>query len=150
MLLIKQVQIVDGSGNKPFFGDILINGEKIAAIGKNLSKKRAREVIDGLGLTAVPGFIDTNNDSDHHLSLFTNSEQMDFVNQGVTSVIGGQCGASLAPLMYGSLSSINKWVSTDQSNVDWSSVGDLKKVLLRIGLNINFETLDGYSTIPDF
>jgi len=147
MILIKRVQIVDGSGNKPFFGDILISGEKIAAIGKNLSKKRAEEVIDGLGLIATPGFIDTNNDSDHHLSIFTNPQQNDYLNQGITSIIGGQCGASLAPLMYGSLASIGQWVNTNKVNVGWASLGDLKKVLSRIGLNINFETLVGYSTI---
>lgn len=147
MLLIKQVQIIDGSGNKPFSGDILINGEKIVAIGKNLSKKKAETVINGLGLFAVPGFIDVNNKSDHHLSLFTNPGQQDFVGQGITSIIGGHCGASLAPLMYGSLSSIGQWVNTDKVNVDWVSVGELLRILKRIGLKLNFETLVGYSTI---
>ena len=147
MLLIKQVQIVDGSGAKPFFGDILINGQKIVAIGKNLSKKKAETVIDGLGLVAVPGFIDVNNDSDHHLSLFTNPGQKDFINQGITSIIGGQCGASLAPLMYGSLASIGQWVNADMVNVDWMSVRELRQVLSRIELGVNFETLVGYSTI---
>lgn len=147
MLLIKQVQIVDGSGAKPFFGDILVNGQKIVAIGKNLSKKKAGIVIDGLGLIAVPGFIDVNNDSDHHLSLFTNPSQKDFIDQGITSIIGGQCGASLAPLMYGSLASIGQWVNTDKVNVDWMSVRELRQVLERIRLGLNFETLVGYSTI---
>ena len=147
MLLIKQAQIVDGSGSKPFLGDILINGDKISAIGKNISKKRAREVIDGLGLTAVPGFIDANNDSDHHLSLFTNPGQEDFIKQGITTIIGGQCGASLAPLIYGSLASIERWSATGKTNVDWTSVADLKNVLKRMGLKINFETFAGYSTI---
>ncbi|MHB9020003.1 MAG: hypothetical protein ACYC3G_04040, partial [Minisyncoccota bacterium] len=147
MLLIKQVQIVDGSGAKPFFGDILINGQKIVAIGKNLSKKKAEIVIDGLGLVAVPGFIDVNNDSDHHLSIFTNPGQKDFIEQGITSIIGGQCGASLAPLMYGSLASMGQWVNTDKVNVDWMSVRELRQVISRIGLGLNFETLVGYSTI---
>jgi N-acyl-D-amino-acid deacylase len=147
MLLIKQVQIVDGSGNKPFVGDILISGQKISAIGKKLTKRKVSEVIDGLGLTVTPGFIDVNNDSDHHLSLFTNPSQKDFLNQGITTIIGGQCGASLAPLMYGSLASLNQWATTDRVNVDWGSVRELKSVLNKIGLRINFETLAGYSTI---
>jgi len=147
MLLIKQVQIIDGSGGKPFSGDILMSGDKIVAIGKNLSKKKAETVINGIGLVAVPGFIDVNNNSDHHLGLFTNPEQKDFVGQGITSIIGGHCGASLAPLMYGSLSSIGQWVNTDKVNVDWVSVRELLQVLKRIGLKLNFETLVGYSTI---
>lgn len=147
MLLIKQAQIVDGSGNKPFFGDILINGQKISAVGAKFSKKKVEEIIDGLGLIAAPGFIDVNNDSDHHLCLFTNPAQKDFLNQGITTIIGGQCGASLAPLMYGSLDSINRWAATGRVNVDWASVSELQKVLKRIGVRMGFETLIGYSTI---
>ncbi len=147
MLLIKQVKIVDGSGSKPFLGDILINGQKISAIGQNFTKKKTDEVIDGLGLTAVPGFIDVNNDSDHYLGLFTNPAQTDFVDQGITTVIGGQCGASLAPLIYGSLASLDQWADTERINVDWVSVRELKQVLQRINLEVNFETLAGYSTI---
>ncbi len=147
MLLIKQAQIVDGSGNKPFFGDILISGQKISAVSAKLSKRKVKEVIDGLGLTVAPGFIDVNNDSDHHLSLFTNPSQIDFLNQGITTIIGGQCGASLAPLMYGSLASLSQWATTDRVNVNWASVRELKSILNKIGLGVNFETLVGYSTV---
>lgn len=147
MLLIKQVQIVDGSGDKPFIGDVLINGQKISAIGSNFSRKKNVKVIDGLGMTIAPGFIDVNNNSDHYLSIFTNPNQANFVKQGVTTIIGGQCGSSLAPLMYGSLDSINRWTNTDKVNVDWYSVKELSNVLDRVKLNINFKTLIGYSTI---
>ncbi|MBU4348581.1 amidohydrolase family protein [Patescibacteria group bacterium] len=147
MLLIKQVQIVDGSGDKPFIGDVLIAGQKISAIGNNFSKKKDEEVIDGFGMIITPGFIDVNNTSDHHLSIFTNPDQKNFIKQGVTTIIGGQCGSSLAPLMYGSLTSINRWANTDKTNVDWISIKELLRVLDRVKLGINFETLIGYSTI---
>jgi N-acyl-D-amino-acid deacylase len=147
MLLIKQVQIVDGTGDKPFVGDVLINGQRISAIGSNFSRKKNIKIIDGLGMTLTPGFIDVNNNSDHHLSIFTNPAQRNFIKQGVTTIIGGQCGSSLAPLMYGSLNSINRWTNTDKTNVDWVSVKELSKVLDRVKLDINFKTLIGYSTI---
>ncbi|MCL5017516.1 MAG: amidohydrolase family protein [Patescibacteria group bacterium] len=147
MLLIKQAKIVDGRGSKPFLGDILINGSKISAIGKNFVKKKTDEVIDGLGLIVAPGFIDVTNDSDHYLSLFTNPAQKDLVAQGVTTVIGGQCGASLAPLIYGSLASLEQWSDTERINVDWISVSELKRVLGRVNPGVNFETLVGYSTV---
>lgn len=146
MLLIKQVQIIDGSGQKSHRGDILIQGERISAIG-NPIKKKVDQVIDGIGLMATPGFIDVNTDSDHHLSLFTNPSQEDFVRQGVTTIIGGQCGSSLAPLMYGSLSSINQWSNVDQINVDWGSVKKFFTALKKLKLGIRFETLVGHSTI---
>ena len=146
MILIKNVQIVDGSGQKPFRGDILIDKNKISAIRPVIDKK-ADEVFDGLGLTAVPGFIDVNTNSDHYLSLFTYPSQKDFLMQGVTTIVGGQCGASLAPLMYGSLVSIRKWAKSDLINVGWNKVSEFLDALRRIKIGINFATLVGHSTI---
>src|SRR3989338_215617 len=146
MILIKSIKIIDGTGQSAFKGDILIKGDKISAIG-NFPNKQAEVVIDGLGLIATPGFIDANADSDHYLGLFTNPLQKDFLLQGVTTIIGGQCGSSLAPLMYGSLKSIRKWADTDLINVDWTTVADLKKLLNRIKLGVNFGTLVGHSTV---
>ncbi|MDD5547448.1 MAG: amidohydrolase family protein [Candidatus Pacebacteria bacterium] len=146
MVLIKQAQIIDGSGQKAFRADILINDGKISAIG-SFPHKKADVIINALGLDAVPGFIDVNTDSDHHLSLFTNPSQKDFVHQGVSTIIGGQCGASLAPLMYGSLASIKEWANTDLVNVDWRGVKEFFNILRKINLEIRFETLVGHSTV---
>lgn len=147
MVLIKGAKIVDGSGIKaPYVADVLLDEGKISAIGK-FPNKKADLVIEGLGLYLTPGFIDVNTDSDHHLTLFTNPEQQDFLLQGVTTIFGGVCGSSLAPLLYGSLDSIRKWTDTTQVNIDWHSVGELFKVLERAGLGVNFGTLVGHSTI---
>ncbi|MDD5431018.1 MAG: amidohydrolase family protein [Candidatus Pacebacteria bacterium] len=145
-ILIKQAQIVDGSGKKPFRADILIRDQKISAIG-SFPRKKADLTIDALGMIAAPGFIDVNSDSDHHLSLFTYPSQTDFINQGVTTIIGGQCGASLAPLMYGSLASIREWAYSDSVNVDWRTIKELFAVLNKIKLKVRFETLAGHLTI---
>ncbi len=146
MILIKNVQIIDGSGQKPFRGDILIDGQQISAIAPVI-KRGADEVFDGLGLTATPGFIDVNTNSDHYLSLFTNPLQKDFLLQGVTTIIGGQCGASLAPLMYGSLVSLRKWAKPDLINVDWNTFGEFISAMRRLKLGVNFATLVGHSTV---
>lgn len=146
MTLIKSGQIIDGTGKPAFKADILIKDDRISAIG-SFPNTKAETTIDGLGLTAVPGFIDVNTDSDHYLGLFTNPSQKDFLLQGVTTVIGGQCGSSLAPLMYGSLKSIRKWADIDQINVDWLTVAELKRTLQRLRLGVNFATLAGHSTI---
>ena len=146
MILIKSVQIIDGSGKPAFRGDILIKDDRISAVSNFIGKK-ADIIIDGLGLTAVPGFIDVNTDSDHYLSLFSNPLQKDFLLQGVTTIIGGQCGASLAPLLYGSLRAIRKWGNVSQMNIDWNTVRELKEVLRRLKLGVNFGTLVGYATI---
>lgn len=146
MLLIKQAQIADGTGKPLYRSDILIDGAKISAIG-NFPQKKADTVIEGLGLIASPGFIDVNSNSDHYLSLFTNPSQKDFLLQGVTTIIGGQCGSSLAPLLYGSLISVSRWINTDLVNVDWHTTAEFFKVLKRLKLGVNFGTLTGHSTI---
>jgi N-acyl-D-amino-acid deacylase len=146
MILIKNVQIVDGTGALPFKSDILIKDDRISAIG-SFANKKADVVIDGLGLTAVPGFIDVHATSDHYLSIFSNPRQHDFLLQGVTTVIGGQCGSSIAPLMYGSLKSIRKWADTNLVNIDWVTLLEFKRTLQRLKIGVNFGTLIGHSTI---
>src|SRR3989344_5423724 len=103
-LLIKNVRILGGAETFSGTKDVFINGDKISAIG-NFSGKDADTVIEGQGAYLAPGFIDVNTDSDHYFSLFDYPEQDDFLRQGVTTIIGGMCGSSLAPLLYGSLES---------------------------------------------
>src|SRR5665213_2732542 len=122
-LLIKNVQVVGGAR---VFGepcDVFVNNDKISAIG-NFSNKNADIILDGQGAFLSPGFIDCNTDSDHYLTLFDDPSQEDFIRQGVTSIFGGMCGASLAPLLYGSLESIKKWSDTDRINVNWHTMGE--------------------------
>src|SRR3989344_8027237 len=146
MTLIKNVQVFDGTGKSSFRSDIMVKGDRIAAIG-NFPNKKADVVIDGLGFTATPGFIDANTDSDHYLSLFSNPLQEDFLRQGVTTIIGGQCGSSLAPLLYGHLDSIRKWTDTGKFNVSWHELGEFLALLEKQPLGVNFGTLVGHSTI---
>lgn len=146
MILIKNAQIVDGSGKPPFKGDLLIKDSQISAIG-SFPDTKAETIIDGLGLTITPGFIDAHSTSDHYLSLFSNPSQEDFLLQGVTTIIGGHCGSSLAPLLYGSLKSIQKWADINKVNVGWANLSELKETLRKIKIGTNFGTLIGHSTI---
>ena len=124
-IIIKGAQIIDGTGKPPTVADVLIKGDRISAIG-DFFRQKAEEVIDlrGTGAFLTPGFIDVNTDSDHYLSIFTNPEQENFLLQGVTTIIGGNCGSSLAPLIRGTLESIRKWTDTDLINVNWQSVAE--------------------------
>src|SRR3989344_6384242 len=146
MILIKSAQIIDGAGKPPYKADVLIKDDKISAIG-NYATKKAEIIIDGLGYYLTPGFIDVNTDADHYLALFTNPSQSDFIKQGVTTTIGGQCGSSLAPLLYGSLESIQKWTDIRQINVNWHTMQEFLKILGKIKIGVNFGTLIGHSTI---
>lgn len=145
-LLIKGVQVVDGVGSPPYKADVLVQRNLISAIG-DLKRRRAVREIDGLGNYLAPGFIDIHATSDHFLTLFSNPAQNHFTNQGITTIIGGHCGASLAPLLYGNLQSIRKWTDPNEINVNWHTVAEFLKILDRIPLGVNFGTLIGHSTI---
>ena len=144
--LIKGALVIDGTGTPGKRMDILIKDERIVSAG-HFPKHNADQVIDAIGLIATPGFIDINTDSDHYLTLFTDRAQNNFLLQGVTSIIGGHSGSSLAPLIKGSLESIRKWVDINKVNVDWNTVEEFLSVVERLKLGVNFGTFVGHSTI---
>ncbi len=146
-LLIKNVQILGGVRDFPEPMDVFVAGEKISAIG-HFPNKKAAKVLDGQGAYLSPGFIDVNTASDHYLTLFDYPSQDDFLKQGVTTIFGGMCGSSLAPLLYGSLESMRKWGGAEEKvNVNWHTMAELLAVFDKRPLGVNFGTLVGHSTV---
>jgi N-acyl-D-amino-acid deacylase len=94
-LLIRNASIVDGTGAPRFNGDIGILGDRIVRIG-DLSTLRGELEIDLAGRIAAPGFIDSHTHDDR--IMLSSPDMAPKVSQGVTTVIGGNCGVSLAPM----------------------------------------------------
>jgi N-acyl-D-amino-acid deacylase len=145
-VLITGATLIDGTGSPAVKADVFIKGDRIEAVG-TFGSKSADTVIDGEGMIVAPGFIDVNTDSDHYLSLFTDPAQQDFLTQGVTTIIGGHCGSSLAPLIKGTLESIRKWGDINLVNVNWHTMEELLWTLQTVSPAINFATLVGHSTV---
>ncbi|MDP3519672.1 MAG: D-aminoacylase [Hydrogenophaga sp.] len=93
-LLIRRASIIDGTGATRRPGDIGIRGDRIAAIG-DLSHARGVQEIDLGGRVAAPGFIDAHTHDDR--ALLSSPDMTPKVSQGITTVITGNCGISLAP-----------------------------------------------------
>lgn len=144
--LIKNILLVDGSGQPAVKADVLIKNEKIAAIG-SFPRYQADTIIDGIGAYLAPGFIDINTSSDRYLTIFSNPGQRHFLEQGITTIIGGQDGISLAPLLYGSLDLQAFWTDPYRINIDWHTVKEFFDVLRRKTMGVNFGTLVGHSTV---
>jgi N-acyl-D-aspartate/D-glutamate deacylase len=142
-LLIKNVQLVGGADGSR---DVFVSGDRISAIG-NFQNKKADTIIDGQGAYLCPGFIDGNTGSDHYLTLFNDRSQESLLRQGVTTIMGGMCGASLAPLFYGTLESIQKWGDTNRFNVNWHTMAEFLAVMDQRPTSVNFGTLVGHTTI---
>lgn len=145
-IVIKNGLLIDGSGIPGERTDVLIKDDKIVKLG-NFKKKKAEVIIDAADSIVAPGFVDINNDSDHHLTIFTQSEQESLLKQGVTTIIGGNCGSSLAPLIRGNLKSIRKWTDPNQTNIDWQSIKEFLDKLEQKKIGVNFGTLIGHSTV---
>ena len=94
-LLIRNASIVDGTGTPRFRGDVGVKGDRIARIG-DLGAASARTDIDAAGLTVTPGFIDAHTHDDR--LMLSGGDMAPKVSQGITTVIGGNCGVSLAPM----------------------------------------------------
>lgn len=94
-LLIRNASIVDGTGAPRYAGDIGIRGERIARIG-DLRSARGELEIDLKGRIAAPGFIDAHTHDDR--LMLSSPDMAPKVSQGITTVIAGNCGISLAPM----------------------------------------------------
>ena len=90
-LLILNGKIIDGTGNSWYYGDVGIRSGKIVSIGK-LSNAQAKRVIESNGLVVAPGFVDVHT----HIEggEFTTPTADNFIYDGVTSVVTGNCGGS--------------------------------------------------------
>jgi N-acyl-D-amino-acid deacylase len=92
-VLIRNGQVVDGTGNPRFRGDVAVRGNRIVAVGR-LPDATATTVIDATGLVVAPGFIDLHTHSD--LTLLADGNAESKVRQGVTLDVVGE-GSSVAP-----------------------------------------------------
>ncbi|RFM30636.1 N-acyl-D-amino-acid deacylase family protein [Deminuibacter soli] len=89
-ILIQHGRIIDGSGNPWFYGDIAIKDGKIIAIGQVMMQ--AAQVIDAHNHIVAPGFIDVHTHIEDDEVKQPTADN--FINDGVTTVITGNCGAS--------------------------------------------------------
>ena len=92
-LVIRDALVVDGSGRDAARGDVAVVGERIAAVGR-VAERGAVEV-DGLGLALAPGFIDLHTHYD--CQLFWDAGASPSPSHGVTTVVMGNCGFTIAP-----------------------------------------------------
>jgi N-acyl-D-aspartate/D-glutamate deacylase len=93
-VVIKGATVVDGSGQPGRRADVGIRGGRIAAVGT--VEDDARETIDADGLVATPGFVDPHTHYD--AQLFWDPTASSSSLHGVTSVVAGNCGFTLAPV----------------------------------------------------
>ena len=87
--------VIDGTNTPGRRADVGVRGDRVVAVG-DLSLAAARERIDVSGMVVAPGFIDSHTHDDNY--LLRKRDMTPKISQGVTTVVTGNCGISLAPL----------------------------------------------------
>ncbi|MDX9913441.1 MAG: D-aminoacylase [Candidatus Moranbacteria bacterium] len=146
-IIIKNGVIIDGTGKPMEKGDIGIKEGKIAEIG-DLHNEKSDQEIDAKNMYVSPGFIDVDNHSDTRWRIFSNPDLESLIYQGITTIIGGNCGSSLAPLHNSEMiKSIRKWFDINSININWATVKDFLTEVEKANLSVNFGTMVGHSTL---
>jgi len=146
-LLIQGGTVVDGSGKARLVADVRVRGSRISEIG-TLEAADKERVLDAKGMFVTPGFVDIHCRSDAYATLFTIPTQDSLVRQGVTTIVIGNSGSSLAPLVRADqLASIQKWSDITAFSVNWRSMGEFFTELARHPLGVNIATLVGHGMV---
>lgn len=146
--LIRNAQVIDGTGNPWFRADVGIAGGRIAALAHRLDAP-AQHIIDADGLVLCPGFIDMHAHSDWW--LLTNPLHHPKVMQGVTTELLGQDGFSLAPWPAQEAEMLRRLVAGMNGNPDlaptWGDFAGYLEALNQAQPSVNAVSLVGHGTL---
>jgi N-acyl-D-amino-acid deacylase len=153
-VLLRNGKIIDGSGTQRFDGHVLIEDDRIKAILKqNDPLPQADISIDVNGCAIAPGFIDIHS---HLEGLLVLKDQPKYLKcqleQGITTVVGGNCGFSPAPVAAGPSQSINSYPLVT-AGIDaapefkWNSIAGFFDTVEKAKPVINLALLVGHGTL---
>ncbi len=101
-VLLEHGLVIDGSGGPAWPGDVLLAGDRIVALGEGLRTRLPEgvalediEIVDCRGKVIAPGFIDAHTHDD--AIVLRDPLCLPKLSQGITTVVTGNCGISLAP-----------------------------------------------------
>jgi N-acyl-D-amino-acid deacylase len=119
VIVIRGGTILDGTGGAPFAGDVAIDGDRIAAVGR-VPPADGPE-IDATGLDVAPGFIDLHSHSDY--TLLVDPRAASAIHQGVTLEVVGNCGFGCFPVRDPELARKAIYGYSPDVPIDWTSAG---------------------------
>lgn len=143
-LIIRNGFILDGSGSDPYRADLGIQNARIAAIG-DLCRSTGNNECDAHGKLVAPGFIDTHAHDDY--ALLTDPAMSPKVSQGITTVVIGNCGLSLAPLTLHAVAPSPFHLLGDFHIYRYSTMGDYMAAIESAPPAVNVAVLVGHANL---
>jgi len=142
-VILRGGTIYDGSGDKPYVGDVAILGDRIAKVGE-LGKTRGKTEVNVKGLAVAPGFINMLSWATD--SLIHDGRGQSDIRQGVTLEVMGE-GWSMGPL-----NETMKKESVEQQgdikyDVTWTTLGEYLEHLEKRGISPNVASFVGATTV---
>lgn len=149
----KNAHILDGTGAPGFWGHVLVQDDRIAHVipREDAPLPQADAVLDVAGHCLAPGFIDMHShtdwqlpDPDHHELLYQ------LLEQGVTTVVGGNCGISAAPVRPETVSRLEKLATIAMDRplgYGWRSIGELLHHLEEVVPLVNVAEIVGHASV---
>jgi N-acyl-D-amino-acid deacylase len=150
-LLIKNGNVIDGSGSPAYLSDIAVKNGEIERIGTSLDIN-CDKVIDASNQIVCPGFIDIHSHTDATIMINPKAESK--IRQGITTEIVGNCGMSAAPLTTAFLSEVKDHLSinfdfgkADEIGKSWITFEEYITFLNELSLGINIMPMVGFGTL---
>ncbi len=141
-VILRGGNIYDGSGEKPYIGDVAFDGDRIAAIG-DIGDATAPIEIDVIGQAVAPGFI--NMMSWANESLIEDGRSQSDIRQGVTLEIMGE-GDSMGPLNDAMKAEMIGQQSDIRYDIEWTTLAEYLEFLERRGVSPNIASFIGSAT----
>lgn len=147
-VLIKNGNVIDGTGNLWFKKDIGIGNGKITGMG--LFATDGNKTIDATGKVVSPGFIDLHNHTDMTILTYPNVES--YIMQGVTTVVVGNCGLTMAPVNPDKVDLLKRYLfpflaTGFDYGWDWKTLREYYEKVEKLGTSLNLAPLVGQGTI---
>lgn len=143
-------RVIDGSGAPSFVADVAIRDGVVAEVG-DLADLEARTTIDCSGRIVAPGFIDIHSHSDFLVPGRDHGALVEpFLRQGMTTLVGGNCGFSPAPVTAktrGPISEASRLIADDALDLRWETMGEFLDALEQGPLALNVAELVGHGAV---
>ena len=141
-VILRGGNLYDGSGEKPYIGDVAFDGDRIAAIG-DIGEATAPIEIDVNGQAVAPGFI--NMMSWANESLIEDGRSQSDIRQGVTLEIMGE-GSSMGPLNADMKAAMSQQQGDIRYDIEWTTLDEYLEFLQRRGISPNVASFIGAAT----